>query len=155
MTRIYAIGAAFCGTGHSAERGNVGNRPFWERGRTGFVDTFADQTPMQRLETIGAILAPAAVPADRWPPHLWDTEVIAAAAVFASNVSGEEFDTDPGRTRAIADYLARPLDLPRWLLPLSTRSHTQRRRARSGRRARPMTIFVGRRPKNMIGFVKR
>lgn len=97
-------------TGIVPNVGTWGTGPFGSDGAQDLLDTLADQTPIQRLGTIVSILAPAAVPADRWPPELWDTEVIAAAAVVASNVSGENFDTDPGRALAVADYLPRPLD---------------------------------------------
>jgi hypothetical protein len=90
--------------------GTWGTGPFGSDGAQDLLAALAGQTPMQRTETIGSILAPGAMPADRRPPDLWDTEVIAAAAVVAANVSGEGFDSDPERALDVADYLPKPLD---------------------------------------------
>ncbi|WP_262285427.1 hypothetical protein [Micromonospora sp. MA102] len=74
-------------------------------------------TPDARLGVVSRLLRSATVPLSEWPRDLWDTEVIAAAAVMAVNISGDDpFDAE----QEVTAWLPKPL--PAELLSLGLRA---------------------------------
>ncbi|MGA3526807.1 DUF4259 domain-containing protein [Melissospora conviva] len=97
--------------------GTWGEGPFDSDGAEDFLDSLEELTPDARLVVVSRLLRSAAVPLSDWPRDLWDTEVIAAAAVLAVNVSGDDpFDSEQG----VTEWLPKPL--PAELLSLGLRA---------------------------------
>ncbi|WP_052744838.1 DUF4259 domain-containing protein [Micromonospora sp. HK10] len=97
--------------------GTWGEGPFDSDGAEDFLDSLAELPPDARLGVVSRLLRSAAVPLAEWPRDLWDTEVIAAAAVLAVNISGDDpFDAE----HEVTEWL--PKQLPAELLSLGLRA---------------------------------
>ncbi|WP_433536325.1 DUF4259 domain-containing protein [Micromonospora sp. CA-249363] len=97
--------------------GTWGEGPFDSDGAEDFLESLEELTPDARLVVVSRLLRSAAVPLSEWPRDLWDTEVIAAAAVLAVNVSGDDpFDAE----QDVTEWLPKPP--PAELLSLGLRA---------------------------------
>ncbi|MEH1030829.1 DUF4259 domain-containing protein [Micromonospora profundi] len=86
--------------------GTWGEGPFDSDGAADFLDSLEELTPEARLVVVSRLLRSAGVPLSEWPCDLWDTEIIAAAAVLAVNVSGDDpFDAE----QDVTEWLPKPL----------------------------------------------
>jgi hypothetical protein len=100
--------------------GTWGEGPFDSDGAEDFLESLEELTPDARLVVVSRLLRSAAVPLSEWPRDLWDTEVIAAAAVLAVSVSGDDpFDAE----QDVTEWLPKPL--PAELLSLGLRAIDQ------------------------------
>ncbi|MGC5017574.1 DUF4259 domain-containing protein [Micromonospora sp. DT47] len=86
--------------------GTWGEGPFDSDGAEDFLDSLEELTPEARLVVVSRLLRSAAVPLSEWPRDLGDIEVIAAAAVLAVNVAGNDpFDAE----QDVTHWLPKPL----------------------------------------------
>jgi hypothetical protein len=86
--------------------GTWGEGPFDSDGAQDFLDSLEELGSDARLVVVSRLLRSAAVPLSEWPGDLWDTDVIAAAAVVAVNVSGDDlFDAE----HRVTEWLPKPL----------------------------------------------